>query len=71
MSVVVGRSPEEEEELIKALSLAVQQPQRKLFTLLTSDDVLAKVPQICFKLFPLVGPVVLMCRSLLFIFAYS
>lgn len=42
MSFVVGRGPQEE-ELIQALALAVQEPQRKLFTLLTWDDTLAKV----------------------------
>lgn len=40
--MVVGASPEDE-ELIQALSLAVLQPLRKLFSLLTWDNTLAKV----------------------------
>lgn len=50
MSFVVGRGPQEE-ELIQALALAVQEPQRKLFTLLTWDDTLAKVLQLCYFLY--------------------
>ncbi|XP_061566173.1 sperm-associated antigen 17 [Cololabis saira] len=42
VSLVAGGSPEEE-ELIQALTLAVQQPQRKLFTLLSWDSVRAKI----------------------------
>lgn len=42
MSFVVGRSPEDE-ELIRALALAAQQPLRKLFSWLTWDSTLAKV----------------------------
>ncbi|KAM6908930.1 sperm-associated antigen 17 [Xenentodon cancila] len=42
VSLVVGRSPEEE-QLVRALALAVQQPQRKLFTLLSWDSVRAKI----------------------------
>ncbi|KAM3857608.1 sperm-associated antigen 17-like [Diretmus argenteus] len=45
VSVVVGRSPEDE-ELIRALELAVQQPLRKLFTLLTWDSTLAKIREL-------------------------
>uniref|UniRef100_A0A3P8QUV4 Sperm associated antigen 17 n=1 Tax=Astatotilapia calliptera TaxID=8154 RepID=A0A3P8QUV4_ASTCA len=43
VSFVVGRGPQEE-ELIQALALAVQEPQRKLFTLLTWDDTLVTEP---------------------------
>ncbi|XP_008296225.1 sperm-associated antigen 17 [Stegastes partitus] len=46
VSLVVGRSPEEEEELIQALALAVQQPQRKLFSLITWDSTLAKIHEL-------------------------
>lgn len=42
MSLVVGRSPEEE-ELTRALALAAQRPLRKLFNLLTWDGTHAKV----------------------------
>ncbi|XP_050932117.1 sperm-associated antigen 17 isoform X1 [Lates calcarifer] len=42
VSLVVGRS-QEDEDLIQALALAVQQPQRKLFTLLTWDSTIAKI----------------------------
>ncbi|KAM3857609.1 sperm-associated antigen 17-like [Diretmus argenteus] len=45
VSVVVGRSPEDE-ELIRALELAIQQPLRKLFTLLTWDSTLAKIREL-------------------------
>ncbi|KAM4536985.1 sperm-associated antigen 17 [Odontesthes bonariensis] len=45
VSLVVGRSPEEE-ELIKALSLAVQKPQRKLFTLLTWDRTIERIHEL-------------------------
>ncbi|KAM3857607.1 sperm-associated antigen 17-like [Diretmus argenteus] len=45
VSVVVGRSPEDE-ELIRALELAVQQPLRKLFSLLTWDSTLAKIREL-------------------------
>ncbi|XP_039458948.1 sperm-associated antigen 17 isoform X2 [Oreochromis aureus] len=45
VSFVVGSGPQEE-ELIQALSLAVQEPQRKLFTLLTWDDTLAKIHEL-------------------------
>uniref|UniRef100_A0AAX7UC59 Uncharacterized protein n=1 Tax=Astatotilapia calliptera TaxID=8154 RepID=A0AAX7UC59_ASTCA len=45
VSFVVGRGPQEE-ELIQALALAVQEPQRKLFTLLTWDDTLAKIHEL-------------------------
>lgn len=48
MSLVVGRS-QEDEDLIQALALAVQQPQRKLFTLLTWDSTIAKVCLVWFK----------------------
>ncbi|XP_047456717.1 sperm-associated antigen 17 isoform X2 [Mugil cephalus] len=46
VSMVVGSSPEEEEELMKALALAVQQPQRKLFSLLTWDGTHAKIHEL-------------------------
>lgn len=42
MCLVVGRSGEDE-ELMEALALAVQRPQRQLFTLLTWDNTLTKV----------------------------
>ncbi|KAM3838473.1 sperm-associated antigen 17-like, partial [Diretmus argenteus] len=45
VSVVVGRSPEDE-ELIRALQLAVQQPLRKLFSLVTWDSTLAKIREL-------------------------
>uniref|UniRef100_A0A3Q1HUT0 Sperm-associated antigen 17-like n=1 Tax=Acanthochromis polyacanthus TaxID=80966 RepID=A0A3Q1HUT0_9TELE len=45
VSLVVGGSPEEE-ELIQALTLAVQQPQRKLFSLITWDSTLAKIHEL-------------------------
>ncbi|XP_044039721.1 sperm-associated antigen 17 isoform X2 [Siniperca chuatsi] len=45
VSLVVGRSPEDE-ELIRALALAVQQPLRKLFNLLTWDSTLAKIHEL-------------------------
>uniref|UniRef100_UPI003AB0D07C sperm-associated antigen 17 n=1 Tax=Centroberyx gerrardi TaxID=166262 RepID=UPI003AB0D07C len=45
VSVVVGSSPEDE-ELTGALGLAVQQPLRKLFTLLTWDSTLAKIHEL-------------------------
>ncbi|XP_040887756.1 sperm-associated antigen 17 [Toxotes jaculatrix] len=45
VSLVVGRSPEDE-KLIQALTLAVQQPQRKLFTLLTWDSTIAKIHEL-------------------------
>ncbi|KAM3857606.1 sperm-associated antigen 17-like [Diretmus argenteus] len=45
VSVVVGRSPEDE-ELIRALELAIQQPLRKLFSLLTWDSTLAKIREL-------------------------
>ncbi|XP_030578529.1 sperm-associated antigen 17 [Archocentrus centrarchus] len=45
VSVVVGRGPEKE-EVIQALALAVQQPQRRLFSLLTWDDALAKIHEL-------------------------
>ncbi|XP_037613814.1 sperm-associated antigen 17 isoform X2 [Sebastes umbrosus] len=45
VSLVVGRSPEEE-ELTQALSLAVQKPLRKLFTLLTWDSTHTKIHEL-------------------------
>ncbi|XP_069026480.1 sperm-associated antigen 17 [Embiotoca jacksoni] len=45
VSLVVGRSPEED-ELNRALALAVQQPQRKLFTVLTWDSTIAKIHEL-------------------------
>ncbi|XP_029931600.1 sperm-associated antigen 17 [Myripristis murdjan] len=45
VSLVVGHSPEDE-ELIEALGLAVQKPLRKLFTLLTWDNTLAKIHEL-------------------------
>ncbi|XP_044196890.1 sperm-associated antigen 17 isoform X3 [Thunnus albacares] len=43
--LVAGRSPEDE-ELIRALALAVQQPQRKLFTAVTWDCTLTKIHEL-------------------------
>eukprot|EP00064_Thunnus_orientalis_P025890 superscaffoldBa00014363_g26324 len=43
--LVAGRSPEDE-ELIRALALAVQQPQRKLFTAVTWDSTLTKIHEL-------------------------
>lgn len=51
MSLVVGRGPEEEEELTRALALAAQQPLRKLFNLLTWDGTHAKVLGVLFRPF--------------------
>ncbi|KAF6738299.1 Sperm-associated antigen 17 [Oryzias melastigma] len=45
VSLVVGNSPEDE-ELIQALASAVQQPQRKLFTLLTRNSILMKISEL-------------------------
>ncbi|KAM9425740.1 sperm-associated antigen 17 [Pholidichthys leucotaenia] len=45
VSLVAGRSPEEE-ELIQALALAIQKPQRKLFTLITWDSIVAQVHEL-------------------------
>ncbi|TMS02420.1 Sperm-associated antigen 17 [Larimichthys crocea] len=45
VSFVVGRSPEDE-ELIRALALAAQQPLRKLFSWLTWDSTLAKIHEL-------------------------
>ncbi|XP_051284825.1 sperm-associated antigen 17 isoform X4 [Dicentrarchus labrax] len=45
VSFVVGRSPEDE-ELIRALALAAQQPLRRFFTLLTLDGTLAKIHEL-------------------------
>ncbi|XP_054862915.1 sperm-associated antigen 17 [Amphiprion ocellaris] len=45
VSLVVGGSPEEE-ELIQALTLAVQQSQCKLFSLITWDSTLAKIHEV-------------------------
>ncbi|XP_027134086.1 sperm-associated antigen 17 isoform X1 [Larimichthys crocea] len=45
VSFVVGRSPEDE-ELIRALALAAQQPLRKLFSWLTWDSSLAKIHEL-------------------------
>nr|XP_046236431.1 sperm-associated antigen 17 isoform X2 [Scatophagus argus] len=42
VSWVVAQSPEDE-ELVRVLTLAVQQPLRKLFSFLTCDDTLAKI----------------------------
>ncbi|XP_029311185.1 sperm-associated antigen 17-like [Cottoperca gobio] len=46
VSLVVGSSPEEEEELTQALSLAIKKPQRKLFNLLTWDSTLTKIHEL-------------------------
>ncbi|XP_073330742.1 sperm-associated antigen 17 [Pagrus major] len=45
VSLVVGRSPEDE-DLIRVLALAAQQPPRKLFTLLTWDSAIAKIHEL-------------------------
>nr|XP_033507561.1 sperm-associated antigen 17 isoform X6 [Epinephelus lanceolatus] len=45
VSLVVGRSPEED-ELTRALSLAVQKPLRRLFNLLSWDSTLAKIHEL-------------------------
>ncbi|RVE60620.1 hypothetical protein OJAV_G00182680 [Oryzias javanicus] len=45
VSLVVGKSPEDE-ELIQALASAVQQPQRKLFSLLTRNSILTKISEL-------------------------
>ncbi|XP_056225932.1 sperm-associated antigen 17 isoform X2 [Seriola aureovittata] len=45
VSLVVGKS-QEDEELVQALVLAVQQPQRKLFGLLTWDSTLRKIHEL-------------------------
>ncbi|KAM8746844.1 sperm-associated antigen 17 [Acanthopagrus schlegelii] len=45
VSLVVGRSPEDE-DLIRVLALAAQQPLRKLFTLLTWDSAIAKIHEL-------------------------
>ncbi|XP_028285189.1 sperm-associated antigen 17 [Parambassis ranga] len=45
VSLVVERSPEEE-KLVQALASAVQQPQRRLFTLLTWDNLIAKIHEL-------------------------
>ncbi|XP_029311120.1 sperm-associated antigen 17-like isoform X2 [Cottoperca gobio] len=46
VSLVVGNSPEEEDELTQALSLAIKKPQRKLFNLLTWDSTLTKIHEL-------------------------
>ncbi|XP_015229308.1 PREDICTED: sperm-associated antigen 17-like [Cyprinodon variegatus] len=46
VSAVVGGSPKEEEELIQPLVSALQQPQQKLFTLITWDSTLAKIHEL-------------------------
>nr|XP_054599191.1 sperm-associated antigen 17 isoform X1 [Nothobranchius furzeri] len=43
VSLLVGRSPEEEKQLISLLARAVLKPQRKLFTILSRDNVLLKI----------------------------
>ncbi|XP_034757010.1 sperm-associated antigen 17 isoform X3 [Etheostoma cragini] len=45
VSLVVGRSPEDE-DLTQALSLAVQKPLRKRFTLLTWESTIAKIHEL-------------------------
>uniref|UniRef100_A0A671YZ06 Sperm associated antigen 17 n=1 Tax=Sparus aurata TaxID=8175 RepID=A0A671YZ06_SPAAU len=45
VSLVVGGSPEDE-DLIRVLALAAQQPLRKLFTLLTWDSAIAKIHEL-------------------------
>ncbi|KAI4808604.1 hypothetical protein KUCAC02_000658 [Chaenocephalus aceratus] len=45
VSLVVGRSPEEE-KLTQALSVAAQKPQRKLFSLLTWESTVAKIHEL-------------------------
>ncbi|XP_045921356.1 sperm-associated antigen 17 isoform X4 [Micropterus dolomieu] len=45
VSLVVGRSPEDE-KLIQALALAVRQPLRKLFNLLTWESTLAEIHEL-------------------------
>ncbi|XP_036002925.1 sperm-associated antigen 17 [Fundulus heteroclitus] len=46
VSSVVGGSLEEEEEVVQPLVLALQQPQRKLFSLITWDSTLAKIHEL-------------------------
>ncbi|KAM4565067.1 sperm-associated antigen 17 [Fundulus diaphanus] len=46
VSSVVGGSLEEEEEVVQPLVLALQQPQRKLFSLVTWDSTLAKIHEL-------------------------
>nr|XP_054599310.1 sperm-associated antigen 17-like [Nothobranchius furzeri] len=46
VSLLVGRSPEEEKQLISPLARAVLKPQRKLFTILSRDNVLLKIREL-------------------------
>lgn len=43
VSLVVGNGPGEEEDLIRCLSVAAQQPLRRLFSLLTWEGTLTQV----------------------------
>ncbi|XP_070400370.1 sperm-associated antigen 17 isoform X1 [Nothobranchius furzeri] len=46
VSLLVGRSPEEEKQLVSPLARAVLKPQRKLFTILSRDNVLLKIREL-------------------------
>ncbi|XP_037531803.1 sperm-associated antigen 17 [Nematolebias whitei] len=46
VSLLVGRSPEEEERLLGPLVLAVQKPQRRRFTVLSWDSALTKIHEL-------------------------